>query len=136
MDGPGKDAAPEFEIPEQTEEEEDDQDDLSGDGSAEEREKNPSMEMSAVDRKRKAAATVQVLTYGLNYSTAAEKRKRKVVQAKKKPIDRPVGWSPFGLPGWDDAKNRTDSRTNLKDLLKGKGYVPLIVYIYMFSLLG
>ncbi|XP_010663445.1 uncharacterized protein LOC100265622 [Vitis vinifera] len=115
MDDPGKNVAPEFEIPDQIEEE--DSDNLSGNGSAEEKETNPNIELFAADRKRKAAATVQVLAYGLNCSVE-EKRKRKVVQARKKLLDRPVGWSPFGLPGWDSAKTRTDSRAIIKDLVK------------------
>lgn len=118
MDDPGKNVAPEFEIPDQIEEE--DSDNLSGNGSAEEKETNPNIELFAAHRKRKAAATVQVLAYGLNCSVE-EKRKRKVVQARKKLLDRPVGWSPFGLPGWDSAKTRTDSRAIIKDLVKSKG---------------
>lgn len=118
MDGHGKDAAREFKTPDQTVEE--DEENLSGYGSGEEKEADTNLELSTADRKRKAAATVQVLTYGVNYS-AVEKRKRKVVQARKKLVERPMGWSPFGLPGWEDAKTRTDSRTIIKDLLKSKG---------------
>lgn len=121
MDDSDNNTSPDqFEIVDQAIEEE--ENNHSGNGSVEEKERSPSpnIELSATaDRKRKAAPAVQIINYGLACS-AVEKRKRKMIQTRKKPLDRPFGWSPLGFPAWDSTRPRTDSRSIIRDLVKGE----------------